>query len=81
MNSYSTPKSNLRLSCSHASPYFPSPARRAERMPMAMSAVVESVSKKPIAPHVRALVFELCCNDEQGEDVEVPFVQYRLPRK
>ncbi|XP_008488261.2 ubiquitin-like modifier-activating enzyme 1 [Diaphorina citri] len=36
------------------------------------------VSKKKIEPHVRALVFELCCQDESGEDVEVPFVKYNL---
>ena len=46
---------------------------------MPMSKVVETISKKSIAPHVRSLVFEICCNDTEGEDVEVPFVQYRLP--
>jgi ubiquitin-activating enzyme E1 len=49
-------------------------------MKLPMSRVVETVSKKPIPSHVHALVFELCCNDEDGEDVEVPFVQYRLPK-
>ncbi len=48
-------------------------------MKLPMSKVVETVSKKPIPPYVKALVFELCCNDDTGEDVEVPFVQYRLP--
>ena len=43
-----------------------------------MSDVVKDVSKKQIPPHVRALVFELCCNDEDGEDVEVPYVKYNL---
>ena len=46
---------------------------------MPMSEVVEKVSNKKLPPHARCLVFELCCNDESGEDVEVPFVQYRLP--
>ncbi len=55
------------------------PDRREERMKMYMSQVVETVSKKKIASHVKSLVFEICCNDESGEDVEVPFVQYRLP--
>ncbi len=55
------------------------PAKREERLKMPMSEVVESVSKKPIADHVRALVFEICCNDEDGEDVEVPYVKYILP--
>ena len=38
---------------------------------MPVSEVVKSVSKKDIDPWVRALVFELCCNDTEGEDVEV----------
>ena len=46
---------------------------------MPMSKVVESVSNKKIPSHARCLVFELCCNDDTGEDVEVRFVQYRLP--
>ena len=44
-----------------------------------MSDVVKDVSRKKIPPHVKALVFELCCNDENGEDVEVPYVKYNLP--
>ena len=43
-----------------------------------MSEVVKKVSKKKIPGHVKALVLELCCNDTEGEDVEVPYVQYRL---
>ena len=46
-------------------------AKRNERMPLPMSEVVRRVSKKDIEPHVRGLVFELCCNDTTGEDVEV----------
>lgn len=45
-----------------------------------MSEVVKKVSKKKIPPHVKALVLELCCNDKAGEDVEVPYVKYRLPQ-
>ena len=48
-------------------------------MGMPMSEVVRSVGKKEIDPHVRALVLELCCNDTDGEDVEVPYVKYNLP--
>ncbi len=43
-----------------------------------MPQLVETVSKKQIAPHVRALVFELCAKDVEGEDVEVPYVRYTL---
>jgi len=45
-----------------------------------MSEVVKKVSKKKIAPHVRALVLEICCDDANGEDVEVPYVKYVLPK-
>ena len=37
------------------------------------------VSKKRIPPHVRALTIEVCCDDDDGEDVEGPYVKYFLP--
>jgi ubiquitin-activating enzyme E1 len=43
-----------------------------------MTELVAKVSKKKIKPHVKALVFELCCNDADGEDVEVPYVRYKF---
>ncbi|XP_046406056.1 ubiquitin-like modifier-activating enzyme 1 [Ischnura elegans] len=59
--------------------FFMPPAKRNERMQLSMQEVVKKVSKKKIEPHVKALVFELCCNDADGEDVEVPYVRYLLP--
>jgi ubiquitin-activating enzyme E1 len=59
--------------------FFMQDAKRKEREGMLMSQVVETVSKKKIEPHVKALTFELCCNDLDGEDVEVPYVRYTLP--
>lgn len=58
--------------------YFMPPAKREERLNLPLVEVVRRVSKRKIEPHVRALVFELCCQDESGEDVEVPFVKYNL---
>lgn len=43
-----------------------------------VSQAVEKISKKKIKPYVKALVLELCCNDTDGEDVEVPYVRYRF---
>lgn len=61
--------------------FFQPKAKLLERMSMQMTEVVRRVSKRQIAPHERALVFEICCNDEEGEDVEVPYVRYTLPRQ
>lgn len=59
--------------------FFMQKQKYQERSNMTMSEVVKRVSKRKIEPHVRALVFEICCNDEDGEDVEVPYVRYTLP--
>ena len=34
-----------------------------------ISEIVESISKKKIPDHVRALVLEICCNDNDGNDM------------
>lgn len=44
-----------------------------------LSEIVKKVSKKKIPSYQKALVFEICCNDKDGEDVEVPYVKYNLP--
>ncbi|XP_030373603.1 ubiquitin-like modifier-activating enzyme 1 [Scaptodrosophila lebanonensis] len=59
--------------------FFMPKAKCSERMPLPMSEVVRRVSKRRIEPHERSLVFEICCNDTDGEDVEVPYVRYTLP--
>jgi len=61
--------------------FFMPKAKRDERMSKPVSEVVKIVSKKEIDPWVRAIVFELCCNDTEGEDVEVPYVKYNLPKR
>jgi ubiquitin-activating enzyme E1 len=47
--------------------------KRQKRMTITMTDIVKNVSNRQIAPHERALVFEIFCNDEEGEDVEVPY--------
>lgn len=59
--------------------FFMAKAKCQERMELPMSEVVKKVSKKRLESHVKALVFELCCNDDDGNDVEVPYVRYTLP--
>ncbi|KAI1795152.1 ubiquitin activating enzyme [Ganoderma leucocontextum] len=45
-----------------------------ERLPMKFSKLVEHVSKKPVPPHTKHLIVEVMVSDEEGEDVEVPFI-------
>lgn len=61
--------------------FFTQKSKLAERMGMSLTDLVRKVSKRPIAAHERSLVFEICCNDEDGEDVEVPYVRYTIPGK
>lgn len=60
--------------------FFISPAKIQERIDLTLTELVRKVSKRRIEPHVKALVFEVCCNDSTGEDVEVPYVRYELPQ-
>lgn len=58
--------------------FFMNKKKAAERLAMRLSKVVESVSKKPIPPHVKSLIFEVCVNDVNDEDVDVPYVRVRI---
>ncbi|KAI8981901.1 ubiquitin-activating emzyme E1 [Mycotypha africana] len=58
--------------------FFMNKKKAAERLNMKLSQVVESVSKKPIPPHVKSLIFEVCVNDENDEDVDVPYVRVKI---
>lgn len=58
--------------------FFLSKEKREERLGLKMTEVVKRVSKKRIEPWVKSLVFELCCNDDTDEDVEVPYIRYVL---
>ena len=57
--------------------FFP-PKKVKERMSLKLTKLIEQVSKKPIPGHVKNLIFEVCCDDKQGEDVEVPYICVKL---
>jgi len=58
--------------------FFMAKPKVEERMNQKITTIIESVSKKAVPNHVKAIVLEICCNDKDGEDCEVPFVQYIL---
>lgn len=43
-----------------------------------LSELVESIAKKPIPPHVKALTLEMVVNDRNEEDVEVNIKTFSL---
>ncbi|XP_059588518.1 ubiquitin-like modifier-activating enzyme 1 [Alligator mississippiensis] len=58
--------------------FFMPAAKLRERQDQSMTEIVAKVSKKRVGRHVKALVFELCCNDENDCDIEVPYVRYTI---
>jgi len=53
---------------------FIPPKKSQERLPLKLSQLIESVSKKPILPHQKNVIVEVMASDENDEDVEVPFI-------
>lgn len=49
-----------------------------ERLKTPLSKVYESIIKEKIPPHVKSLVLEICANDTEGEDVEVPYIKLQI---
>lgn len=39
---------------------------------------MEEITQEAIPSHVKSLTFDICVEDETGEDVEVPYVRYLL---
>lgn len=44
-----------------------------ERLNLTIPELVEMVNKKPIDSHVKTLVLEICVDDANGEEVDIPF--------
>jgi len=49
-----------------------------ERMPMTIKRLVETVTKKPILPNKKYITLETMLQDEDFEEVELPYVRFRL---
>jgi len=58
--------------------FFMQPKKLQERLNMPLSQVIESVSKKPIPSYTSNIVLEVCVNDKDGEDVEVPYIKVQI---
>ncbi|KAI9679243.1 MAG: E1 ubiquitin-activating protein [Caeruleum heppii] len=59
--------------------FYP-PSKVQDRMPLKMSKLVSTISRKPIPDHQKNVIFEVTAEDMTEEDVEVPYVMVRLDR-
>jgi ubiquitin-activating enzyme E1 len=59
--------------------FFMAATKKEERMDKKMTELVQEALDRELDPSLKALVFQICCNDPDGEDVEVPPVRYSLP--
>jgi ubiquitin-activating enzyme E1 len=57
--------------------FFPK-AKLVDRLTMKLSQLVETVSKKPIPKHQKEVIFEIVAEDNDGEDVEVPYIKVKV---
>jgi ubiquitin-activating enzyme E1 len=57
---------------------FFAPDKLKERYPMKLSELVANISRKPIPEHQKNVIFEICADDQSGEDVEVPYIMMKL---
>ena len=49
-----------------------------KRMPMAITDVIQDVTKAPVPSHKKYLVLEAMLQDEDFEEVELPYVRLKL---
>lgn len=59
--------------------FFPA-TKLKERYGMKLSDLVAHISKKPVPEHQKNVIFEICTEDQTGEDVEVPYVMMKMDK-
>ncbi|CCD23913.1 E1 ubiquitin-activating protein UBA1 NDAI_0C02530 [Naumovozyma dairenensis CBS 421] len=57
--------------------FFP-PKKLKERLNLPITELVKLITKADLPSHVRTMILEICADDKEGEDVEVPFITIHL---
>ena len=57
---------------------FASQAKAKERMPMTLKTLIETVTKKKILPNKKFITLEAMLQDQDFEEVELPYVRLQL---
>jgi ubiquitin-activating enzyme E1 len=59
--------------------FFANKKKIEERMPMKMSEIITSISKKEFPPNQLFIILEIIANDlDTDEEVEIPYVKFRF---
>uniref|UniRef100_F1KT25 E1 ubiquitin-activating enzyme n=1 Tax=Ascaris suum TaxID=6253 RepID=F1KT25_ASCSU len=58
--------------------FFMNPKKKEERLNQDIKTVIEDVSNKKTPGHLRCFVLEVMATDANDEDVEIPYIKYRL---
>ena len=66
------------VSLLYASFYPPSKVK--DRLPLQMSKLLETISRKPIPDHQKNIIFEITAEDTTEEDVEIPYVMVKYKK-
>ena len=59
--------------------FYP-PNKTKDRMPLKMSKLLETISRKPIPDHQKNIIFEITAEDTTEEDVEIPYVMVKYKK-
>ncbi|TKA79345.1 Ubiquitin-activating enzyme E1 1 [Cryomyces minteri] len=59
---------------------FYAPSKLKDRLPLKLSELVETISRKPIPEHQKNVIFEITAEDTTEEDVEIPHVMLKLQK-
>ncbi|KAI9842629.1 MAG: E1 ubiquitin-activating protein [Sclerophora amabilis] len=59
--------------------FYP-PSKLKDRLPLKMSELVATVSRKPVPAHQKNVIFECTAEDQTNEDVEIPYVMVKLDK-
>lgn len=57
--------------------FFP-PKKLKERLSLTIKELVKFITKSEVPPHVKTMILEICADDKDGEDVEVPYITIHL---
>jgi ubiquitin-activating enzyme E1 len=59
--------------------FYP-PSKLKDRLPLKLSKLLETISRKPIPEHQKNIIFEVTAEDTTEEDVEIPYVMVKYKK-